>query len=61
MQRWDSSARRCFTQARERSAAMKPRFIAEIAKHWATDPKYAEKLLSVLKSEVNSEMLKRSV
>ena len=24
-------------------------FIAEIAKHWATDPKYAEKLLAVLK------------
>jgi flagellar protein FlgJ len=23
-------------------------FIAEIAKHWATDPKYAEKLLTVL-------------
>ncbi len=23
-------------------------FIAEIAKHWATDPKYAEKLLAVL-------------
>jgi flagellum-specific peptidoglycan hydrolase FlgJ len=23
-------------------------FVAEIAKHWATDPKYAEKLLSVL-------------
>lgn len=26
-------------------------FIAEIAKHWATDPKYAQKLLSIL-SEV---------
>ena len=26
-------------------------FIAEMAKHWATDPKYAEKLLAVL-SEV---------
>jgi len=24
-------------------------FIAEMAKHWATDPKYAEKLLAVLK------------
>jgi flagellum-specific peptidoglycan hydrolase FlgJ len=23
-------------------------FIAEIAKHWATDPKYAEKLMAVL-------------
>lgn len=37
----------CYAGAREQLGD-EAGFIAEIAKHWATDPKYAEKLLAVL-------------
>ena len=47
MQGWDSSARRVYAGAREKRGD-EAGFIAEMAKHWATDPKYAEKLLTVL-------------
>jgi flagellum-specific peptidoglycan hydrolase FlgJ len=38
----------CYAGARERLGD-EAAFIVEIAKHWATDPKYAEKLLAVLR------------